>query len=176
MSGREALYEAAAALTAAPGLSARASRLERRLAAPALTFDDLAATPAWTGWTGERLTRLMRLAGGVGAARAWRPSVDGRVLSAAARSLGEAALDALLSMPNSLTPAIADPGAETGASEALERLGARVLLTEVAGRPGLAERLRRRLPGSPQTLADPSIARDARRTAEALMMQTGGAA
>lgn len=144
---RAALWSRANALRPSPPVSAptlRGRRLARRLggarpATPPLSLDDIAAAPEWATWPAHRRDRLARIAGAAAVAPTLAHAISGDVLLHVAQSIGAVALDAVLSLPGEL-PAIADRRAESGDDAALLRLGAAVLLTEVA-RPTLRLRL-----------------------------------
>lgn len=125
---------------ATPRAKAFALKLaEARSFAPAMTLDDIAAAPEWAGWTAERRLRLARLAGAVAVSGAFQHLIAGEVLLRAARALGAVTLDAVLDLPPG-TPELRDRAAETGDADALARLGAAVLLSEI-DRPALSMRL-----------------------------------
>lgn len=174
---RAALWAKARALaapeTGAVALSPRARRLAVSHGRRPVAFADLDTAPAWLAWDRAALAHLARLAGAAGVAGAWRRTVAGEVLGRAADAIGEAALDALLNQ--AADEPVADAAAAAAHPEALERLGAQALAAELADRPALSERLLERLPDA-LPLADRRRGARMRRDAEALLLQTGGAA
>lgn len=172
---RQALWRTAEAMSSAmgPDLSLRGRRLAARRH-PTLSFGDLDRSPAWTGFGAEARERLARLTGAVAVSAAWRRTVDGPTLRRAVEAVGEAGLDALLSLPAGVQGDLEDKAAGSGDPAALERLGGRILLAEIQGAaPALAPRLRSLL-GTPPTVGprpDPALAASIRRTAEGLIAQ-----
>lgn len=138
--------------------SPRARTLARRLrpAAAPLDYPALTEAPAWSGWSlGER-RRLAVTTGAVLMAERLASTIDGRVLGAVGRAVGEAALDQVLTLPvpdRPETPPVAslDP-------EALEGLGAAALLSGLLA--STADRLGR-------DLAAPLLRLDAEQAAAA---------
>lgn len=177
---RAELWRRAAALSAAagPDLSARARRLAVR-DDPALSLEDIQATPDWMALQPGARDALVRLTGAAAVSHAWRRTIDGATLRAAGEALGEATLDALLALPDVLAPQVDDRDAEAAGPQALDRLGGALLLAEGGFAKSLAPRLARALPGAaadaPTFPADTAAA--ARRTAEAVQAQVaaGGA-
>ena len=169
--GRDELWARARALAATgpqdEGLSPRAVRFARGQGA-VLALADLEAAPGWATSSAEGRRRLTRLVGAVGSSSAWRRTVDGQILGAAAKAVGEPMLDALLALPEPLSPAI--EGAAATPQE-LEAKGAAALLAEAKG--PLLERLEQLLPAASPAVVDRAAARAAREAAEALMLQLG---
>jgi len=138
--------------------SSRARLLARRLrpAATPLDYPALTEAPVWSSWDAGERRRLAVMAGAALMAERLAATIDGRVLGAVGRAVGEAALDQVLALPvpdRPETPPVAslDP-------EVLEGLGAAALL---AGLPAAtAERLGR-------DLATPLLRLDAEQAAAA---------
>lgn len=140
-------------------LGPRARRLSRLLAdcargeptAP-VAFADVAALPDWASWSPARLRTLVDLAGAMACAPALHRTVDGKVLRRVAGRIGEDALDAVLAIPPGLIPPAPCEAALTS-DEGLRAVGAAVLLSEVADRSALSDRLVRLLDVEPWPLA-----------------------
>ncbi len=168
---RIALWRTAEAMSAGQGaaLSPRARRFAARSLSPQ-SLDDLRQAPDWVGWGDAERTRLVRLTGAAASARRWRRTIDGEVLRQAADSIGEPALDALLALPDMLTPDLASEAAGD-----IEQLGGRLLLADAGVSAASAPRVRRLLNLSPSAAPffDPAAASMARRAAEGVLAQLG---
>ena len=175
MSGaRATLWAASASLSQAlgPDLSPRARRLAAQ-AEPAIGFDDLRAAPSWARAEPAERRGLARLTGAAATASGWRRTIDGGALRGAAEAIGEAALDALLALPDVFAGKAADPRALKGDAMALERLGGRLMLAAADGPAATQGRLRRLLALAPGDAAwpDEPTAASAVRTTQALLAQ-----
>jgi hypothetical protein len=170
---RAEFWQTAQALSAAAGpqLSPRARRLSVKND-PAITLDDLSTAPAWLHASDEVRTRLAILSGAAACSGAWRRSIDGATLRHVAEAVGEAALDALLALPEIMTPGVADAAAESGDAGALKRLGAAVLLAGGDYPASLRPRLEALFDAEPLAALHRETAATVQRTAEALVAQT----
>ncbi len=174
MTGRQALWDSARALSAAAGpeMSPRC----RRIAVsqdPALDMAAVVAAPDWAA-DAEARARLVRLAGAVLVSRAWASAIDGAVLGRGAAAVGDAAMDALINLPAVVAPAVADPAAESGDPKALDRLGAGALLAATGGSAGLRARLARGLPVQSRPV-EAAAAQTAAHTAASIARELAGA-
>ena len=142
---------------------------------PALTLSNLSVPPAWATAPRVGRDRLARLTGAVLVSRAWRGAISGTVLGRAAAAVGEDALDALINLPEVVTPEVADPNAVAGDPVALDRLGADALLA-ASGLGGAARsRLGRLFPSGASDRVEMIDALTAQRSAEGVAMTVDAA-
>ncbi len=174
---RRALWSRAGVLSEAAGreLSPRMRRLAVR-GDPGLVVNDHAELPAWAEEDTASRASLARLVGAVLVSRRWSLDIDGAVLGRAAHALGEPALDALMNLPDVVAPSVADPLAERGDADALDRLGAAALVSATRPSAALAARLSRLFPAGLAAAVPTASAALAQRTAEGLARELEGAA
>jgi hypothetical protein len=108
--------------------SARARLLARRMrpAAAPVDWRGVIEAPAWSGWSEGQRKRLAVVAGAILMAERLATTIDGRVLAAVGRIVGEAALDQVLALPPGDRPEA--PPLASLEPEVLEGLGAAALL------------------------------------------------
>lgn len=173
---RQALWRDARILSGAggPPLSPRFRRMAVRGDRP-LSLADVDGAPDWAAADAPDRARLARLTGAVLVSRSWSSSISGAVLGRAAQAVGEAALDAVISLPSLVAPQAQDARAAEGHADALDRLGACALLSAAGVEGGRRDRLARLFPQGADGRTTPADATVAQHTAESLRLSVDGA-